>query len=414
MFYGWKRPISMTSGRKNHIDAKHAWCLGEMPFMTWLGRIAAALMLGVTLLPPAKAQELAENVRSTGNCGADKEITFRGGTIRIENDLFANTDHNYTSGVAIKAVSRDITGLLRADCLPFPVRMHAQLIKSMNPEFWSDAENPASSQNVVAKFGQSMYTPEDSSRTDLVSDDRPYAGLLYMGLSWNRRKHQPEADREMLDTREVTLGVIGPWSLAKQSQNVVHDAIGSPRFSGWQHQLKNEPAFQFALDRKFKGFRGSEAIVPGFSAETIPSLGVRLGNIETSATLGIEGRIGWNLPNDFGSYPIKPGAENRAPSAATIHGRPGAPIAATSKLRPGVHFFGILEAKLVAYDFSLDGNLFRSSHSVTRQPCVAQAGGGVSMHGIVGSHGFRMAAMRVTARLSSRNSGQATLSALLL
>lgn len=385
----------MASCRKNHTGAKPVWCLGEISLMTWFGRIAAALMLGVMFLLPARAQEVVEDVRSTGNCGADKDISFRGGTIRIENDLFADTDQNYTSGVAITAVSRDITGLLQTDCLPFPVRMHAQFIKLMDPEFWSDAENPAHSQNVVVKFGQSMYTPEDISRTDLISDDRPYAGLLYMGLSWNRRKHQPEANREMLDTREFTLGVIGPWSLARQSQNVVHDAIGSERFSGWQHQLKNEPALQFAFDRKFKDFRGSSTIIPGFSAETIPSLGVRLGNIETSATLGIEGRIGWNLPNDFGSYPIKPGAENRAPSAAAIHGKPGAPIAATSNLHPGVHFFGILETKLVAYDFSLDGNLFRSSHSVTRRPWVAQAGGGVSMHGLVGGHGFRMAAMRV-------------------
>src|SRR5574340_1208142 len=232
---------------KNHTDATPARWLGEISFTTRPGRIAAALMLGVMLLPPARAQEVVENARSTGNCGADKEVAFRGGTIRIENDLFANTDHNYTSGVAIMAVSRDITGLLQTDCLPLPVRMHAQLIKSMNPEFWSDAENPANSQNVVAKFGQSMYTPEDFSRTDLISDDRPYAGLLYMGLSWNRRKHQPEANREMLDTREVTLGVIGPWSLARQSQNAVHDAIGSERFSGWQHQLKNEPVTDLYL-----------------------------------------------------------------------------------------------------------------------------------------------------------------------
>lgn len=265
----------------------------------------------------------------------------------------------------------------------------------MNPDFWSDAENPAYTQNVVFKFGQSMFTPKDSARTDLILDDRPYAGLLYMGLSWNRRKHEPQTNLEILDTREITLGVIGPWSLAEQSQNVVHDAIGSERFLGWQHQLKNEPAIQLAFDRKFRDYRETGAIIPGFSADSIRSLELRLGNIETSATLGIEGRIGWNLPNDFGSYPIRPGAENRPPSAASIHSKANDANTAASKPQPGIHLFGMLETKFVAYDFSLDGNLFRSSHSVTRRPWVAQAAVGISAQGILAGRGVKLAVMRV-------------------
>src|SRR5690606_24837863 len=110
------------------------------------------------------------------------------------------------------------------------------------------ADNPDHTQNVVARFGQSMYTPEDRTRTDLIADDRPYAGLLHMGLAWNRRVHQPGAPHEMLDTRELTLGVIGPWSLARQSQNLVHDLRGIERFRGWDNQLHNEPAFQVAME----------------------------------------------------------------------------------------------------------------------------------------------------------------------
>lgn len=155
------------------------------------------------------------------------------------------------------------------------------------------------------------------------------------------------------------------------------------------------PAFQLALDRKFREFRGPGAIIPGFSADSIRSLGLRLGNIETSATFGIEGRIGWNLPNDFGSYPLRPGAENRPPSAASIRGKSSDFVPAASRPRPGVHLFGILETKAVVYDFSLDGNLFQSSHSVSRRPWVAQAAVGVSAQGILAGHGARLAVMRV-------------------
>lgn len=358
-------------------------------------QLAFALLLGALGLLPAQAQESGEAPAGTAACSAEQEIHFRGGTLRIENDLFANTDQNYTSGVAITAVSHDITGRLQPECLPLPVRLHAQLIRFVNPAFWSDADDPAHTQNVVAKFGQTMYTPEDFSRSDLIEDDRPYAGLLYVGLSWNRRKHAPGSEQELLDTREITLGVIGPWSLAEQSQNEVHDAIGSKRFHGWDNQLRSEAAFQLALDRKFKAYRGAGAVVPGFSGDTIRSVGLRLGNIETSATLGIEGRIGWNLPNDFGSYPIRPGAENRPPSAASLNGNALESLPVQSRPRPGLHLFTTLEAKYVAYDFSLDGNLLGDSHSVSRRPWVGQAGVGISLHGPLAGHGYRLAVMRV-------------------
>lgn len=197
---------------------------------------------------------------------------------------------------------------------------------------------------------------------------------------------------ETLDTREVTLGVIGPLSLARQTQDVVHDVIGVERFRGWDHQLKNEPAVQLAFEQKYRDDRGGRAIVAGLSADTIRSVGVRLGNIETSAAAGVEGRIGWNLPNDFGSYPIRPGVENRPPSRAAQQER----AQAQGFARPdGVHLFAAFEMRLVLHDFSLDGNLFRSSHSVARRPVVAQGVLGISVHGLVRGHGMRLALMRV-------------------
>jgi len=359
---------------------------------------SATCLLAIGLLAPLAARaEPTQDAASIGAaCTAADVIAFRGFTTRLENDLFVDTDHNYTNGVAFMAVSRDIAGRLRSECLPAPVRLHAELIKLVNPGFWSDPENPAHTQNVVVKFGQAMYTPSDPLRTDLITDDRPYAGLLYLGMSWNRRRLEPLDGTEILDTREITLGVIGPWSLARQSQNVVHDAIGADRFLGWDHQLKNEPALQLAMDRKFKDYRGSEAVTPGLSADTIRSIGLRLGNIETSAALAIEGRVGWNIPNDFGTYPIRPGAENRPPSSAVAARRAaGDNAAAASGPRAGVHLFGTLEAKLVAYDFSLDGNLLRTSHQVTRRPWVMQAAVGLSAQSPVAGRGVKLAVMRV-------------------
>jgi lipid A 3-O-deacylase len=327
----------------------------------------------------------------TGNeCDDDEAIRFRGFTARLENDLFANTDRDYTNGVSLTAISRDLPGQIDPRCLPWPVQLHAALIRSLDPDFWHDSGAVARGQNVVVKLGQSMYTPGDPRRTDLIVEDRPYAGLLYVGLSWNRRTLDPRAGVEKLDTREITLGVIGPASLARHAQDLVHELRGIEKFQGWQHQLKDEPALQLAREQKYRDHRGSGTMISGFSGDTIRSFGLRLGNIETSASAGIEGRIGWNLPNDFGTYPIRPGAENRPP--APTANDTADPLAGT---RFGAHLFAVLEAKVVAHDFSLDGNLFRDSHGVTRRPLVGQAAIGASVHGRVSGRGMKLAVMRV-------------------
>ena len=326
-----------------------------------------------------------------GKCPDDKLIRLRGFTARLENDLFVDTDRNYTNGVSVTAASHAVPGELDPNCLLWPAQLHAGLIRRLDPEFLRDGGGAALAQNVVVKIGQSMYTPADPDRSDLIADDRPYAGLLYAGLSWNRRRHDPKTDLEKLDTREITLGVIGPLSLAHETQDLIHDLRGLDKFKGWHNQLKNEPAVELAREQKYRDFRGSTTIIPGFSADTIRALGLRLGNIETSASAGIEGRIGWNLPNDFGSYPIRPAAENRPPAPALA----GTQTDRFAAVRPGVHLFGALEAKLVAYDFSLDGNLFRESHSVTRRPFVVQAAFGFSVQRPFAGHGARLAVMRV-------------------
>jgi lipid A 3-O-deacylase len=55
----------------------------------------------------------------------------------------------------------------------------------------------------------------------------------------------------------------------------------------------------------------------------------------------------------------------------------------------------MLETKLVVHDFSLDGNLFQSSHSVTRRPWVAQAALGISAQRPIAGNGVKLALMRV-------------------
>jgi len=357
--------------------------------------LSVIFSLMIFCISPVNAQTVNPFDADINACNATDTIRFRGASARLENDLFVHTDQNYTSGVLFTVVSHDIFGKLKLACLPAAVQLHAILISNLDSSFWLDPDSSKHVQNVVLKFGQSMFTPSDSSRTDLILDDRPYAGLLYVGMSWNRRKHLPLRNLEVLDTRETTLGVMGPLAMAKPTQDFIHKLTGTERFNGWENQLRNEPVFQMALDRKYKKFQGMGAVQQGFSGDYIRSLGLQLGNIETSGSMGIEGRIGWNIPNDFGTYPIRPGAENRPPSAVSIRGKDDKGISQLARPRAGVHFFASLESKLVLHDFSLDGNLFQSSHSVTRRPWVTQAAIGLSAQSSGQDHAFKIAFMRI-------------------
>jgi len=140
---------------------------------------------------------------------------------------------------------------------------------------------------------------------------------------------------------------------------------------------------------------------------------LRVGDIETAASTGVEFRFGWNIPNDFGSYPIRPGAENRPPSAVADLRTATPPSLRAPK--PGAHVSLNLDAKAVAWDFSLDGNLFRRSHHVSRRPFVAQAALGVSSQWIIAGRGVRLAIMRVwRTREFDQQAGQHTFGSIAL
>ena len=338
----------------------------------------AHVLLGITL-----GWALCSSAHAL-TCSPEDEITFHAASLRIENDLFINTDRDYTSGVSVALVSRDISGPLRSHCLPLWADSHARLIEWVDADFWAEDGRLNTRQNIVLRLGQQMYTPRDPHRSDLIVEDRPYAGLLMSSLAWNRRWVDPLAGVQVLDTREIGLGLMGPASMAKASQNAIHHLIGSPQFQGWHHQLKNEPAVLVAAERKVRSDLGGAKL--GWSSDMVWGYGLRLGNVETSTVGSIEGRFGWNLPNDFGTYPIRPGADNRPPLR---------PLSLDRASPWGMHGFALLETKLVAWDFSLDGNLFHNSHSVQKRIGIAQLAVGLSLQTRLADQGFKLAIMRV-------------------
>lgn len=99
-------------------------------------------------------------------------------------------------------------------------------------------------------LGKNMYTPADISRSDLIANDRPYAGWTYISTSYHR-KNSFHHNADFMDTIEMQLGIMGPESFAEETQKFIHKTFHRQRPNGWNNQLKNEPGLAIIFERKW-------------------------------------------------------------------------------------------------------------------------------------------------------------------
>jgi len=277
-----------------------------------------------------------------------------------ENDLFAGTDNNYTSGLKLSWISANLQDYTHDPCLPHWVRQLNTYSEMIQP-------GPFDSRNMVVSFGQNIYTPTDKTRTDLIKDDRPYAGWLYLGLAYNART------ATQMDTTELDIGMVGPASLAHQSQDFIHKVRGFDRFQGWDNQLDNELGIQVVKERKNRIFEWRDA--GGLQMDAITHYGFSLGNVKTYLNGGLEMRIGSFLPNDFGTSPIRAAGDSNAPLSPNTSRRMG---------QQGIYTFVSVGGRAVARDIFLDGNTFSDSHSVDKRYLVGNVAAGIAWQWVGG------------------------------
>ena len=289
-------------------------------------------------------------------------------SLQVENDLFAGTDAQYTSGVKLTWVSPNIDSF-ESPLLPTLVRCSNEQVRGVLAWFLPPE---AATRNMVVTLGQSMYTPADRDRTTVDPGDRPYAGWTYLGFGYNVR-FDPDPDparritsTAVLNTLEIDIGVVGPHSYAKESQDTIHRLRGFDRFLGWAHQLGDEPGLQVVWEQKFRPrILTSENEIDagtGLAIEAIPHYGVSIGNVASYLNVGGEVRFGWRLPDDFGTSLIRPGGDNAAPRT-------------TKQLvcvycGHSFHFFASFDGRFVANHIFLDGDTFRRSHAVKKRLLV--------------------------------------------
>ena len=271
-------------------------------------------------------------------------------SIYSENDkYFAGTDQHYTNGFKLSFLTTDLRNFTGNDIL-WPVRVVARTFGRFT--------EPDAAYKLNFSIGQNIYTPERIHTEEFQPNDRPYAAWLYVGAAY--QNYLPEHTAKngslippRLDVFEITVGAVGPSARGEEIQNGFHDIIGVPHAEGWTHQIKSEVGINLVFERKYR--LSTAGARDGFGADFIPHAGFSAGNIFTYANMGCELRTGWKLPADFGTNLIRPSGDSN--SAA----RP----------RWNAFFFGALDARAVARDITLDGNTFRDSPHIGKQPFVA-------------------------------------------
>ena len=191
----------------------------------------------------------------------EKAKSSKSFTFYLENDVFTGTDREYTNGVKLTWISQDLTKYREDPRIP---EWSYPLIKGL-----PFVNEPGFQRAVSLSIGQTMFTPEDVNRSDLIREDRPYAGMTYFGFALYSKSPR------RMDILEIDLGIVGPHSYADECQKTIHRWIDSTRPNGWRNQLKDEPVLVVFYERKWKFFGlVSES---GFGYDFIPHVGEQMG-----------------------------------------------------------------------------------------------------------------------------------------
>ena len=272
-------------------------------------RRAAAALAGALALTPALA-----------------DVGMRFASFTLENDFFAGYDRHYTNGLQLAFVTP-------VAALPGPVRRLPPFDRSADPD-------------LVLAIGQRIYTPVNTQAAEPDPHDRPYAGWLY-GLA----DVQTRSD-SAIDHVTITLGVVGPASLARQTQDVFHHVTGTKAVNGWDAQLRNEPAVTLGLERAWPAV--ARGTLGPWRQDLAVRAGATLGNVLTYANVGAVWRVGTALPADFPATHISLG-----PPRDGFRGARG---------ETGWYLWAGADGRVVARNIFLDGNTFREGPGVNRKP----------------------------------------------
>ena len=264
----------------------------------------------------------------------------------FDNDAFFDKDSGFTVGWSLQkhtAISNNWSNL---EGIPKFVGRWGEKIPTLNIDGLFKRAGIA--------IGQIIQTPTDLSRVDLVEDDVPYAGALTVQATWYA------FNNEQFHGFQTTLGTVGSMSLAEQTQKTFHKLLGHNDPKGWNNQLSDELVLNFSYMTKKKLWQSGD--LSGQSYDTSASGSIVLGNMFTHALTSLEMRFGHNMPGGFVNTPGPIGYSMQYDTA----------LAPSNPNKAAYYGSFVVRGVAVAHNIFLDGNVFKDSHSVSKEPLVAQ------------------------------------------
>lgn len=291
--------------------------------------------------------------------GSDHYFSFY-----LDNDLFANSDQDYTNGIRFSLISGERSLISLAPFRDQLERMAAWAGDDDTVSRWSGfARGNVADKNLQLNYGlsltQLMFTPEDPFSTTQPEGQRRYAGWLGVGFSVHA------SDEQALNSAELIIGTVGPRSLAEQAQDLVHDIRGIDKFQGWDDQVPNEFTLDLALTQK-RRLRLVDERPNAFSVDGFTEGSLRLGTFRTGARVGGLLRAGFHLTPDFSDPRLD----------ATAYSHRLFKSGKRARAMPNWSLYGLLGANAgaVLFDATLDGPLFKNFETGnTREPWVAES-----------------------------------------
>ena len=292
--------------------------------MCWVGRAGLAVAL---MLPGAGAAQVVTRVE-------------------LDNDSFnfwqapkVRADREYSQGTRIT--------LLRPSASPFVRRLMGG-----SDHCRSDDGIAHDCRMVSWAITQAIYTPtlSDARRQP---GERPFAGWL--GAEAGAQRERANGLRAFA----LSVGVVGPASMAEPAQKAVHRLFNFQKPQGWEGQLPTEVAV-------LASYRGAQDVLSlasersGMRLLIAPVWTLQAGTVATDATIGVQGTLGFRAPAPWR------GATNLRGDRWSLYVRGGA------------------QQTAVAHNLFLDGSTFTTSAHVTKHRFVAQRDLGLGVRSPIG------------------------------
>jgi lipid A 3-O-deacylase len=92
------------------------------------------------------------------------------------------------------------------------------------------------------KLAQKIYNPFTINASNILRNDRPFAGYLFAEVGKN-----DFYENGTVFKKSYQLGFVGPNAFGEEVQKFFHKSLGYKRIYGWEYQIKNALAVQFSL-----------------------------------------------------------------------------------------------------------------------------------------------------------------------